>query len=220
MTPIIFDLDGTLLNSAPDIQAAVNRLMGDLGQEPLDLDTVISFIGNGIGVLCARVAEHRGLPAADVPALTRQLLAHYNADPATLTHDYPGVFDALAQMQSRGHPMAVCTNKPEEPARKVLTTFGFDPFFETVVGGDTCATRKPDAGPLRETMGRLGQTRCIYVGDSEVDAATAKAAGVPFVFFTQGYCHVPPATLTIHASFDDWSALPGIVAGLSELPVA
>jgi len=215
MTPIIFDLDGTLLNSAPDIQATVNRLMGEIGQEPLDLATVISFIGNGIGVLCARVAEHHGLPAADVPDLTARLLAHYNAEPATLTHAYPGVFEALSELRTRGHPMAVCTNKPEAPARKVLATFGLDTLFETVVGGDTCATRKPDAGPLRETMARLGHTDCIYVGDSEVDAETAKAAGVPFVFFTHGYCHVPPATLTIHATLTDWADLPGIVAELT-----
>lgn len=215
MTPIVFDLDGTLLDSAPDIHASVNRLMQDMEMEPFDLRTVISFIGNGIGVLTGKVAQARGLPEADVPALTTRLLAIYAADPMRLTQPYPGVMTALEMLRSSGHPMAVCTNKPEAPARKILSAFGFDPFFETVVGGDTCPTRKPDPGPLRAVLSRMGAPSCIYVGDSEVDAATAEAAEMPFLLFTQGYCHVPFAELTTAGQFDHWSALPTLLNGLN-----
>lgn len=216
MTPIIFDLDGTLVDSAPDIHAAVNRLMAELGLAPLDLPTVISFIGNGIGVLTGRVAAHHGLPEADVPRLTEQLLVHYNADPLGLTDPYPGVMDALAVLKARGHPMAVCTNKPEAPARKVLTAMGFDTYFTAVVGGDTLPQRKPDPAPLLETMRLLGAEHCLYVGDSEVDAHTAAAANMPFALFTQGYCHVPHASLPSVALFDQWRNLPEIVANVDK----
>jgi phosphoglycolate phosphatase len=215
MIPIVFDLDGTLLDSAPDIHAAVSRLMAEMELAPLDLETVISFIGNGIGVLTGKVAAARGLPADDVPALTKRLSVYYGADPLSLTRSYPGVMEALDALRSRGHPMAVCTNKPEAPARKVLTAFGFDPYFKTVVGGDTCATRKPDPGPLHAVLAKLGAPTCIYIGDSEVDAATAQAAQMPFVLFTQGYCHVPFATLTTAGQFDDWTTLPTLLRALN-----
>lgn len=215
MLPIVFDLDGTLLHSAPDIHAAVNRLMAEMELAPLELATVVSFIGNGIGVLTGKVAAARGLPEGDVPALTKRLSAHYAADPLSLTRPYPGVMAALDALRADGHPMAVCTNKPEAPARKVLTAFGFDPYFQTVVGGDTCPTRKPDPGPLRAVLTQLGAPTCIYIGDSEVDAATAEAAGMPFFLFTQGYCHVPFDTLTTAGQFDDWTDLPQLLSRLN-----
>jgi phosphoglycolate phosphatase len=129
-----------------------------------------------------------------------------------LTVLYPGVLETLRHFQALGHPMAICTNKPEAPARKLLEAFGLTQYFAAVVGGDTCATRKPAPGPLLQTVEMLGAERCLFIGDSEVDAATAQAAQMPFVLFTGGYCHVPFETLTRAAQFDDWPTAPEAVS--------
>lgn len=217
MAIVVFDLDGTLIDSAPDIRAAANRMLAEQGIAPLDLPTIVSFIGNGLPKLVERVMTRTGLDMARHEELTAVTLAHYNAAATDLTRPYPGVVDALETLQAAGHVMALCTNKPEAPARLILRNLRLERYFNGVVGGDTLDVKKPDPAPLLHIIRRLGDGPAIYVGDSEVDAETAQRAGVRFALFSQGYRKTPVEAIPHDDLFDDFTALPGIVrAALSE----
>lgn len=216
---IVFDLDGTLVDSVPDLHAAVAAFLAERGHAPLDLATIIGFVGNGVPVLLERVLRAVG-EAADAESLEAALPrfnAIYGAAPAALSQLYPGVAAALEALAAAGHPLGVCTNKPEEPARRIVEEMGIAGFIAALTGGDTLAARKPDPAPLHHTAGLLQAelTSVVYVGDSEVDAATAAAAGVPFVLFTEGYRKSPVAEIAHHAALNDFAELPGLVAALS-----
>lgn len=215
MVAIIFDLDGTLVHSTPDIQAAVNRMLVAEGAEPLDIATVTGFVGNGLPKLVERVMEHRGLPKSDHARLAQTTLEFYSAATADLTRPYPGVVAALRSLAAAGHPLGVCTNKPEAAARAVLEALGLLGFFASVVGGDRLATTKPDPAMLHLSIAELGGGVAIFVGDSEVDAATAEAAGAPFALYTEGYRKTPVAELFHDATFASFADLPGVVARLT-----
>ncbi|WP_172328346.1 phosphoglycolate phosphatase [Mangrovicoccus sp. HB161399] len=215
MTPIVFDLDGTLIDSAPDIHAAAAKMQEEAGLEPLDLGRIRSFIGNGVPALVERVMEAHALPRdpGRHGALTERFLAHYDAAPAELTRPYPHVPDMLDALAAAGHPLGLCTNKPAGPSRAILAALGLERFFAAVIGGDSLPLRKPDPMPLCAAFAALGG-RGLYVGDSEVDAATAEAAGIPFLLFTGGYRKTPVGQLRHEAAFGDFSALPGLVHSL------
>ncbi|MEO3430136.1 phosphoglycolate phosphatase [Pelagibius sp. CAU 1746] len=216
---IVFDLDGTLVDSIPDIHAAVSVFLTERGHAPLDLATITGFVGNGVPVLLERVLRAVG-EASDAETLHTALprfIEIYGAAPADRSKLYPGVAGALETLATAGHRLGICTNKPEAPARKMVEILGIAGFIATLTGGDTLATRKPDPAPLRHTAGRLQAApgAIIYVGDSEVDAATAAAAGVPFVLYTEGYRKSPVTQIAHHAAFSDFAELPGLVAALS-----
>lgn len=213
MAAILFDLDGTLVDSAPDIHAAVNRLLQAEGEEALPFATVKRFIGNGVPTLIDRVMVARGREGDAVRARwLARFMADYEAASTDLTQPYPGVAEALAGLAAMGHGLGICTNKPERPARHVLAAFGLDGFFPVVVGGDSLPVRKPDPAPLRAAAAALGAGPVIFVGDSEVDAETAAAAGVPFLLFTEGYRKTPVETIAHRARFDGFATLPELVA--------
>ncbi|MDH2327489.1 phosphoglycolate phosphatase [Cereibacter sp. SYSU M97828] len=208
---IIFDLDGTLVDSLPDIHAAAGAMLVELGHAPLDVTTIRSFIGNGVEALVVRVMEAVGT-SDDRAAWVECFGRHYSADSATLTRAFDGVPEALAALA--GHRLAVCTNKPEALALAVLEALDLGP-FDVVLGGDSLPFRKPHPEPLLETARRLGDGPVLYVGDSEVDEATAKAAGIDFALFTGGYRHTEPEAMTHRFRFDDYAELPGIVSRLT-----
>jgi phosphoglycolate phosphatase len=216
MAAVIFDLDGTLVDSAPDIHAAVNRLLADLGEGALSAQTVKGFIGNGVPTLVARVlaACGHGPDPARQAEWQAGFLRHYEADSTTLTQLYPGVTEALSALLDQGHQLALCTNKPEGPARHILRAFGLAGFFPVVIGGDSLPQRKPDPAPLLAAADGLAGP-VLFVGDSEVDAETALAAQVPFLLFTEGYRKAPVHALPHAARFDRFSDLPAQVARLA-----
>jgi phosphoglycolate phosphatase len=209
---VLFDLDGTLVDSAPDIHAGVAVLLREEGLPPLPFETVRGFIGNGVPVLITRVMAAVGM-TEDV-RLHRDLCARfirwYEDAPAGLTKPYAGVEAALRGLAV---PMGLCTNKPEGPTRALLAGMGWGAFFPVIVGGDTLAVRKPDPAPLLEAVARIGGG-AIFVGDSEVDAETAARAGVPFLLFTGGYRKTPVEALPHRAAFDHWAEFPAVLAAV------
>ena len=209
----VFDLDGTLIDSAPALNHAVNGMLADLGRAPLDLARTTAFIGNGVAKLVERALAATGGGAPGARALFD---ARYAATPAALTTVFPGVAEALAALRARGLRLGVCTNKPQGPAEKVLAETGLAEFFDATVGGREGAALKPDPAPLRLCLESLGAdpAAALFVGDSEIDAETARAAGVRFALFTLGYRKTPAEALPALWRFDAFAALPGFAAAL------
>jgi len=212
---IIFDLDGTLIDSAPDIHAAANAVLTAEGLPHITAGQSRSFIGNGARVFVERL--ERAATGTNDPARTARMqlcfLGQYETAHA-LTRVYPGVETALETLRATGWRLAVCTNKPLAPARTVLAHFGLAGLFEAVIGGDSLPVIKPDPAPLHAAIKALGGGAAVFVGDSEVDAATAQAAGVPFALFTCGYRSAPPEQIPHDRAFDDFRALPDIARAL------
>lgn len=213
---IIFDLDGTLIDSAPDLHQAGLRMLAEFGAQPVTSEQTRSFIGNGAPKLVERLMAAGGLAHdphrhADCVA---SFLRHYAAAPAELTSLYPGVTDALDRLQEGGWTLGICTNKPFDPAQTILASFGLLDRMAVVVGGDTLPEKKPDPSPLRHAFLALPAGPRLFVGDSEVDAETAQAASTPFALFSGGYHKSPVDSIPHDALFGDFAALPGIAAAL------
>lgn len=206
---IVFDLDGTLIDSAPDIHGIANRLLLARGLDPIDLATARAFIGRGAPSFIAQLRQARGISEIEQAQLLEEFLESYE-DAVTLTHAYPGVEVALAHL-AETHGLGICTNKPLRPCLAVLKHLKLDGFFTAVLGGDSLPVQKPDPRPLLATFAQMGSGRRIYVGDSETDAETARRAEVPFVLFTDGYRKTPVADMRHAAAFDDFQDLPEIV---------
>jgi phosphoglycolate phosphatase len=203
----VFDLDGTLIDSAPDIHLSVNRTFGAEGLPPLPLPVVQSFVGNGIHVLVARCMAVHGQPDDPVrAALLAQRLEEDYTRAVHLTTLYPGAKTALERLAGIGVSLGLCTNKPTAPTQAVLRHFGIFDHFSAVVCGDTLDTRKPDPRPLLYTQDRLGGVPIVFVGDSEVDADTAQAAGIPFWLFTAGYRKIAAEEFDAEWFFGDYTA--------------
>ena len=213
MTAIVFDLDGTLIDSAPDIHVAANKVLADEGLPQVTLAQATGFIGGGAPIFVSRMMAALGLgaDAATHARLLERFLGQYE-EAVTLTRPYPGVEAALDALAAAGHRLAICTNKPEEPAHIVLRHLGMANRFEMVLGGDSLAVRKPDPEPLTHILTRLGTNDALYVGDSEVDAETAHGAAIPFALFTEGYRKAPVEELPHAYRFDAFDALPGLAA--------
>ena len=213
---LIFDLDGTLIDSVPQIHAAANTVFGNKGLPEVSREVVRGFVGNGLDALVNRLVAHHGIDAG--PALHAALVAEFISiyeEAFDLTTLYPGVSTALPELVAAGHRLAVCTNKPLGPARAVLRHFGLDALFPVVIGGDSLPQRKPDPAPLLAAASALGDARRLFIGDSEVDAETAHAAGISFALFSGGYRNAAPETLGARVIFDHHAALPGLIDHLA-----
>lgn len=211
----VFDLDGTLIDSAPDIHAAGNATLVAEGLPPVTPAQSRSFIGNGARVYVERL--ERAAAGGNDPARTARMKDRFIAEYEVahgLTRIYPGVEAALADLRGRGWRLAICTNKPHGPALTVLAHFGWTGRFDVVIGGDSLPVVKPDPAPLQAAIAGLGGGPVVYVGDSEVDAQTAAAARVPFVLFTGGYRRSPVDQIPHDRAFHDWADLPGHAAAL------
>jgi phosphoglycolate phosphatase len=209
---LVFDLDGTLVDSAPDIAAAVNGLFAELSLPEVEIPAIRRMIGDGAPVLLERALLHVGAAhkAADLMA---RFSVHYGENAARLTKVYPEVMQTLAALHDAGCRLGVCTNKPIGPTRALLAAFGLDSLIEAVIGGDSLPQRKPQPEPLLTVIRALGGTpgRAVLIGDSAVDLACADAAGVPAIIIPSGYGMTPPQAKVTAASFAD---LPALVARL------
>jgi phosphoglycolate phosphatase len=214
---VVFDLDGTLVDSAPDIAAAVNALLAELGLPALPFARVRSMIGDGMRRLVARALDASGEPRgeAEIAALSARCLALYEGNALDLTRPFPGVTETLGHLTAAGYRLAVCTNKPDAPARAILDGLGLSRHFAAVVGGATAPALKPDARALAHTLGRMSAapSAAVMVGDSGNDVNVARGLGIPAVCMTYGYSTVPVATLGADLLLDDFGDLIGALAG-------
>ena len=207
---VVFDLDGTLLDSAPDLHVALNKVLDEQGVAPLTLAEATGFIGHGIPNLVDRARRARGIDIAHRDAMTERMFEHYLASPAALSRLFPAVPETLGQLAAAGHVLGLCTNKALAPTMEILRAFDLDSRFAVVIGGDSLPQKKPDPAPLQAAFDRLGR-RGTFIGDSEVDAETAEAAGVPFGLFTLGYRHSPVECLPHAFTFEDYRDLPDLL---------
>ncbi|MDG2489400.1 MAG: phosphoglycolate phosphatase [Alphaproteobacteria bacterium] len=210
---VIFDLDGTLIDSLGDIHAALNGVLHLRNAPPLALATVRGFIGKGSANLVMRALQAQDLAVDDAScsAALADFLRLYSADSAKLTSIFDGAIDTLGWLQDRGFRLGICTNKPLAPTKIVLDQFGLTRFFDTIVGGDQLASRKPDPTMLFHAMASLDAKSCLFVGDSEIDRETAIAAGQPFALFTKGYRNTSVEMLKPEYYFNEYSELIDIV---------
>ncbi|MFC5510795.1 phosphoglycolate phosphatase [Massilia jejuensis] len=186
---VLIDLDGTLVDSAPDIVEAVRRLLLDLHAAPLSFDTVRGFIGHGVPTLIRRVLRASALTHIDEVLALALFQRHYRDTNGRYGDVYPGVRAGLAALQGAGYRLGCVTNKFYEASVALLDIHALAPWFEVVVGGDTLSQMKPAAEPLlhacRALHARLD--RCVLVGDSHVDIAAARAAQMPVFIVRYGY---------------------------------
>lgn len=187
----LFDLDGTLVDSAPDLQAALQHTLATFNLPPTDFALIRGFVGAGARAAIERALRFLGedVDAAPVDDMLATFLAHYGANPTKHSVVYPGVMACLDALHARGHGLACVTNKHEGLARAVLEGFHLSQWLPVVIGGDTLTVRKPEAEPLAEACRRLGCSleRAAMVGDSITDVAAARNADVPVVAVTYGY---------------------------------
>ncbi|MGH6618939.1 MAG: HAD family hydrolase [Alphaproteobacteria bacterium] len=214
---LVFDLDGTLIESAPEIRHCLNLLLAEYGRPGATLPQVERMIGNGVAKLVERGFEATGGMPGDFDAALTRFIAIYNDAPIAETPVYDGVPETLARLHEAGHVMAICTNKLYEPTVKILEGLGFARYFRAVAGGDSFSVRKPDPGHLLGVLERLGAARedAIMIGDSPNDIGCAIDAGVRSIALSYGYSNVPAAELGADRLVDRFADLPEAIASLS-----
>jgi phosphoglycolate phosphatase len=214
-TALLFDLDGTLVNSLPDLRTALNEMLRSYGRRALATEEVREMIGDGSRALVQRALAATGT-IEELEAAHARHLAFYEAAPTRLSRLYAGVDETLTALRTAGARLAVCTNKPQRATRIVLKGFGIDGYFDAVLGGDAVPFRKPDPRHLLAALDQLGATpdEAVMIGDNENDYAAARAAAIPVILMRYGYLRVAPETLAPDAWLDCFDAIPDAVARL------
>jgi phosphoglycolate phosphatase len=209
---IVFDLDGTLVETAPDLMGTLNHLLAREGLSPLPLAKARDLIGQGAKALLARGFATAGEPLAEprLSELFDDFIAYYLAHIADESRPFDGVLEAMAKMEAQGARMAVCTNKRTDLSVALLETLGIADRFAAIVGGDAVPAQKPAAVHLTETIARAGGSvdKAVMIGDSASDAGSARAAGVPLVLVSFGYTDIPASELGADVLIDHFDDLP------------
>jgi phosphoglycolate phosphatase len=199
MLTIVFDLDGTLIDTAPDLIDTLNFTLTQNGLPTVAFEVARPLIGGGARGMIERALAAEGRPnaTADVDRLYGPFVAHYGEHIADRSRPFPGVERALDRLAAAGHRLAVCTNKLEWLSKRLLDALKLNDRFAAICGQDTFGVQKPDPQMFRATVMRAGgePAQAIMVGDSITDIRTARAAGVPIVGVDFGYTNVPMASL-------------------------
>lgn len=208
---IVFDLDGTLVDTAPDLVRALNQTMDLEGLPRVKLETVRALVGQGAPVLIERAAALRGVAFTEqrLESLTGEFIGFYRADIARESKPFPGVLQAMDDLAARGAKFAVCTNKRTDLSQQLLETLGIGERFSAIVGPDAVTHRKPHPEHYQAAVARAGGTvrRSVMVGDTATDVGAARAAGAPSIVVRFGYCDGACETLGADAVIDQYSDL-------------
>ncbi|WP_429910515.1 HAD-IA family hydrolase [Glycocaulis sp.] len=215
---IAFDLDGTLVDTAPDLVRALNESIAPFGLDPVPVSDVRAMVGRGARALIVRAFERAG--AVLEPDMAESALSHflmtYGADIAAHSRPFEGVETALDVLSASGARLSVCTNKPSALARQLMDALNLTERFERITGPEDAPAKKPDPSHLLAAAGEGDVRRFIaLVGDSEPDALAARGAGTACVLFSGGYSEKPVSTLGADRLFDSYGDLPAILAELA-----
>ncbi len=192
---VLFDLDGTLVDTAEDLCGALNRALKSVGRPPVTVQQVRGMIGGGLPNLVMKGLEATGgrIQGARFDELVKNARADYEEHVADKSKPYPGVLEALRGLAQRGCKMGVCTNKPTAASKKLLAALGLSKYLTVVVGGDSLPVKKPHPQMARELLKILGDIEpeaAVLVGDSETDVKLARAAGLPVILVEGGYSEI------------------------------
>jgi len=216
---VAFDLDGTLVDTAPDLIGALNVVLAEQGVSPAPVSAVRLLVGHGVMGMLRRAYQLAGLTITDedIAALRPRFIAVYADRIALESRPFPGCLEALAALAARGAKLAVCTNKPAALTHALLEQLDLTRHFNAVIGGDELLVQKPDPAMLLEVIRRAGgdPARAVMVGDASPDVGAAKAAGVPCIVLTFGYNDRPAAELGGDLLIDGYGALAGAISTLS-----
>jgi phosphoglycolate phosphatase len=217
---VIFDLDGTLVDTAPDLIAAANHALGDIGLEPVPGKILAPAIALGARFMIKDGLQHcgRDLPEAEVDRLLALFLDYYLANIANDSRPYAGAVSCLETLRARGARLGVCTNKRSHLSTALIEALRLEPLLDAVVGRDSVGKSKPHPDHLIETVRRAGGSlgRAIMVGDTAVDVATARAAGVPVIGVTFGYSDTPMADIKPDIVISHYDELLPAIARLAQ----
>lgn len=217
MTALIFDLDGTLADTAPDLLGATNAVLAARGRPAIDTSNLRHMVGFGAKSLISQAMEASGAPAADadIPPLIEIFLQHYRAHIADGTRLFDGVAATLAALKAGGARLGVLTNKPQDLTDLLLPQLGLDGIFAAVYGAGRKPYTKPDPRIFHDVVQDCGGGPAIMIGDSITDLQTARAAGVPVILMRYGYTPVPADQLGADAVLDDFAQLPNAIRQLA-----
>jgi phosphoglycolate phosphatase len=211
---ILFDLDGTLVDSAPDLIGALDDLLDAHGRAPVGLAAGRTMIGEGAARLVERGFAARGGLSRALDDLVPDFVARYEARLTRETRPYPGVAETLDTLVRRGLTLGLCTNKPDRATARILDALDLSRYFGSVVGGD--GVRKPAPDPVLRCLSGLGGTpgAALFVGDSPVDHAAARAAGLPVALVSFGYTPIPAREIGADHVIDRMTDLIGLLDAL------
>ena len=216
---LLIDLDGTLVDSAPDLADAANRCLMRIGRESLPVETIKAMVGDGFAKLMERALAATGgpLPEAEAAPLIRDGIADYFEHATDKTLAFPGADMVLEGLRARGWRLALCTNKPLAPSQRILDALGLSPLFEAVGAGDSYRERKPHPGHLLALLEDMGASpeRAVMLGDHRNDAAAAQGAGVPVILCSFGYSAEALEELGPDAVIDSFDELPSALDALA-----
>jgi phosphoglycolate phosphatase len=212
---IVFDLDGTLIDTAPDLVETLNVIFAREGLAPLPYEAARNLVGGGAKAMIARGldAERRVLPPAKLDQMFADFIAHYGEHLADRSRPFPGLTDALDALAARNCRFAVCTNKLERLSVLLLNQLALADRFVAICGQDTFGIQKPDPEILRRTVAAAGGTmqQAIMIGDSITDIRTARAAGVPVIAVDFGYSERPVADFGPDRTISHFAQLPASI---------
>src|ERR1700679_1604519 len=214
---LIFDLDGTLVDTAPDLLGALNAVLAAEGRHGVDTATLRHMVGFGARSLIEQAMAASGAPvtADRLPALVDRFIVHYRAHIADESRPFPHVVETLAALADDGARMGVLTNKPQELTQPLLETLGLARYFTAIHGAGRYDYVKPDPRVFHHVVDELGGGPAIMIGDSRTDVATARAAGAPVILLSYGYTPEPARTLGADAVIDDFADVPAWVRNLA-----